>query len=193
MNLPDLPGWQGRRTASPWTLVPMLGPDGKLVQPGQAPEARRPETEEERLRRNGWKRKRGEWLAPAGPTSAMNQILRSALGIKTQGKGDHRAQLGPALPPAIHDRRREERRERKDKKRRKQEREEELLEKRRKERTVEDQEKRRRRIAIEEAIAIDTSSESDSEAEKRRKKKRRKLEKIIKDRKKLKKKIRDKE
>merc|ERR1712226_728793 len=66
------------------------------------------EQEEERLKKKGWKKKRGEWLAPAGPTSAMNQLLRSALGIKSQGKGDHRPVLGPSLPPAMKDRKRED-------------------------------------------------------------------------------------
>ena len=172
--------------------------------------------------RNGWRKKRGEWLAPAGPTSATNQILRwdfvdsalslclsvhctqdgdsqrcdadaaqratcfdivlfrSALGIKTQGKGDYRNPLGPALPPSIAEQRREERRERKEKKRKKEEKK-----KRRKE---EDDRKKE----LKRAIAIDTS-DSDSDAEKRRERKRKKLEKIIRERKKLKKKLKDRE
>ena len=47
--------------------------------------------------------------------------FRSALGIKTQGKGDYRNPLGPALPPSIAEQRREEKRERKEKKRKKEE------------------------------------------------------------------------
>merc|ERR550519_1724129 len=132
-------------------------------------EKKKPETQEERLKRNGWRKKRGEWLAPAGPTSATNQILRSALGIKTQGKGDYRNPLGPALPPSIAEQRREEKRERKEKKRKKEE-------KKKRRKDEEDRRKELKRV-----IAIDTS-DSDSDAEKRRERKRKKLEKIIKKR-----------
>ena len=113
---------------------------------------------------------------------AVYNILhsRSALGIKTQGKGDYRNPLGPALPPSIAEHKREERRERKEKKRKKEEKK-----KRRK-----DEEDRRKELKR--AIAIDTS-DSDSDAEKRRERKRKKLEKIIKERKKMKKKLKERE
>merc|ERR1712107_544761 len=173
MNLPNSPSWQVKE--KPDTLV---GLDGRLIRPDE--EKKKPETQEERLKRNGWRKKRGEWLAPAGPTSATNQILRSALGIKTQGKGDYRNPLGPALPPSLEEQRREERRERKEKKRKKEE-------KRKKKKDEDD-----RRKELKRTIAIDTS-DSDSEAEKRRERKRKKLEKIIRERKKLKKKLKEKE
>merc|ERR1719239_40202 len=146
MNLPNSPSWQVKE--KPDALV---GLDGRLIRPDE--EKKKPETQDERLKRNGWRKKRGEWLAPAGQTSSANQILRSALGIKTQGKGDYRNPLGPALPPSIAEQRREEKRERKEKKRKKEE-------KRKRRKDEED-----RRKELKRAIAIDTS-DSDSDAEK---------------------------
>ena len=115
------------------------------------------------------------------PGAVFNNVnFRSALGIKTQGKGDYRNPLGPALPPSIAEQRREEKRERKEKKRKKEE-------KRKRRKDEED-----RRKELKRAIAIDTS-DSDSDAEKRRERKRKKLEKIIKERRKLKKKLKERE
>ena len=90
------------------------------------------------------------YLCPGAVYSILHS--RSALGIKTQGKGDYRNPLGPALPPSIAEHKREERRERKEKKRKKEEKK-----KRRK-----DEEDRRKELKR--AIAIDTS-DSDSDAE----------------------------
>merc|ERR1712071_334956 len=98
----------------------LIGAKTEEITPGSwgAPADLRPSKEivDERLKKNGWKKKKGEWLAPARPTSKMNQLIRSALGIKTQGKGMHRDHLGPSLPPTLEERRREERRERREKK-----------------------------------------------------------------------------